>query len=60
VTIPQRRFGDPLQVLLRAEEESCKGCIHREVATNGTRAHCTNPASPRLLADQRCDEHEEE
>lgn len=58
MTIPQRRFGDPLQVLLRAEEETCKGCIHREVQPNA-REYCGNPATKQLLADKRCDEYEE-
>lgn len=28
MTLPQRDFRDPLQVLLNKEEETCKGCVN--------------------------------
>lgn len=57
-TLPQRRFGDPLNVLLKDEAETCKGCIHREVQASA-REYCGNPLVKQLLADKRCDEYEE-
>lgn len=58
-TLPQRRFGDPLDVLLKAEAETCKGCRHREVSYAGAREYCGNPAVKQLLADKRCEKYEE-
>lgn len=58
-TLPQKRFGDPLEVLLKAEAETCKGCVHREVSYNSAREYCGNPLVKQLLADKRCDEYEE-
>ena len=59
-TLPQRRYADPLDVLLDAEAETCKGCMHREVSYAGARECCGNPAVKQLLADKRCDEYEEQ
>jgi hypothetical protein len=57
MTLPQRRFGDPLQVLLRAEAETCKGCVH--TFTKNDNDYCGNALVRQLLADKRCDEYEE-
>ena len=59
MTLPRHKYRDPLEVLLRAEEESCKGCGYRDVPSNSTKAHCKNPASGTLLAEKRCDDYEE-
>jgi hypothetical protein len=56
--LPERKYGDPLNVLLRDEEETCKGCRYRTVDRDGT-ARCKNPRQVQVLADRRCDEYEE-
>lgn len=58
-TLPQKRFGDPLDVLLKAEAETCKGCIYREVWLYA-KPSCGNPEVKQVLADKRCDEYEEQ
>lgn len=57
-TLPERKYGDPLNVLLKDEAESCKGCRYRTVDRDGT-ARCRSPRVDQVLADQRCDEYEE-
>ena len=59
MTLPRHQYRDPLDVLLRAEEESCKGCTFRTIDSNSTKARCKNPASGTLLAEKRCDDYEE-
>jgi hypothetical protein len=58
-TLPQKRYADPLEVLLKAEAETCKGCVHREVSYVGAKEYCGNPLVKQLLADRRCDEYKE-
>jgi hypothetical protein len=58
MTLPQKLFGDPLEVLLKAEEESCRGCRFRTVDRDGT-ARCKNPRVDQVLADKRCAEYED-
>lgn len=57
--LPRRMYRDPAEQLLEAEAETCKGCVHREVSHGGAREYCGNPDVKQLLADQRCDEYEE-
>jgi len=58
MTRPTPDYRDPLDVLLRAEELTCKGCQYRE--TNpGMKAYCTNPAVKSPLAEKRCEHYEE-
>lgn len=57
MTIPQRRFGDPLQVLLREEAETCRGC--RYAKDDGEVVRCQNPRVLDVLAEKRCDQYEE-
>lgn len=59
MTLPNRKFGDPLKVLLAKEAETCKGCVHREVSHVGAREYCGNPDVKQLLADKRCDEYDD-
>ena len=56
--LPERKYGDPLNVLLRDEEESCKGCRFRTPHADGN-PRCRNPRRPQVLADKRCDDYEE-
>jgi hypothetical protein len=58
MTLPQKLFGDPLDVLIRVEEETCRGCRFRTVDRDGN-AHCRNPRVDQVLAEQRCDEYQE-
>lgn len=58
-TLLKRQYGDPLEVLIKAEEETCKGCKYREVASNGTKPYCGNPDRKSLDATKRCDDYEE-
>jgi hypothetical protein len=30
MALDQRQYGDPLEVLLRAEAETCRGCVHEK------------------------------
>lgn len=60
MTLPKRQYGDPLEVLIKAEEATCKGCLHREVAQSGTKVYCGNPLRESLDADKRCDYYEED
>jgi hypothetical protein len=57
--LPRRQYRDPLEQLIEAEAETCKGCIHREVSHAGAREYCGNPAVKQLLADKRCEHYEE-
>jgi hypothetical protein len=57
-TLPKRQYGDPLEVLIRIEEETCKGCRFRTVDRDGT-ARCKNPFRRQVLADLRCDDYED-
>jgi hypothetical protein len=56
---PQRDYLDPLDRLIKAEEATCKGCIHREAGHPGARDYCGNPLVKQLLADKRCGEYED-
>jgi hypothetical protein len=56
---PARDYRDPLDVLLRAEEETCKGCQFREPASNGMKDYCTNPKQRNPVAEKRCEWYEE-
>lgn len=56
--LPERQYRDPLDVLLRDEEETCKGCRYRTVDRDAT-ARCNNPRVQQVLADKRCDEYQE-
>lgn len=55
--LPERKYGDPLNVLLRAEEETCKGCRWRPTAIEGD--HCKRPHTEFVLAVMRCKFYEE-
>lgn len=57
-TLPERKYGDPLHVLLKDEAETCKGCRYRTPDGTGN-ARCANPRQVQVLADKRCDEYEE-
>jgi hypothetical protein len=56
--LPRRQYRDPLEQLLEAEEETCKGCRYRTVDRDGI-ARCKNPRQVQVLADKRCKEYEE-
>jgi len=56
-TLPQPNYRDPLDVLLRAEAETCKGCQHLDRV--GSKDYCANPLVRSPLAGRRCDEYEE-
>lgn len=56
-TLPIRHYRDPLEVLLHAEAESCKGCCFRRVIES--QLQCTHPRTVDPLADVRCIEYEE-
>lgn len=58
MTLPKRQYGDPLEVLLKAEEETCKGCRFRTPHPDGI-PRCRNPRVLQVLADKRCDKYEE-
>lgn len=55
--LPQRQYRDPLDALIAAEEESCKGCRWRRVI-DGT-VQCTNRRTADPLREKRCREYEE-
>lgn len=55
--LPQRQYRDPLEALIRAEEETCKGCRYRRII-DGT-MQCTNPRVADPLKTTRCNEYEE-
>lgn len=59
MTRPVHDNQDPLEAVLGAEEETCKGCQHREPASNGMKDYCTNPAQRSPLAVKRCEHYEE-
>jgi hypothetical protein len=56
--LPRRQYRDPLDQLLEAEAETCKGCRFRTPERDGT-ARCRNPRVDQVLADKRCDEYQE-
>lgn len=56
--LPERKYRDPLHVLLRDEEESCKGCRYRTTDRDGV-TRCKNPRQRQVLAEKRCDEYRE-
>ena len=55
--LPQRTYRDPLEQLLEAEEETCKGCRWRKVV-DGT-LQCTNQRTANPLRQVRCKHYEE-
>lgn len=57
--LPRNAYRDPLDAMLRAEEKTCKGCLHLKGGADGAKRYCGNPASSSLLATERCDEYEE-
>jgi hypothetical protein len=57
VTLPVHKFLDPLEALLREEEETCKGCRFRKVIDG--RLQCTHPRTADPLQNTRCTEYEE-
>lgn len=57
MTLPTRKFLDPLEALLREEEESCKGCRFRKVIDG--QLQCTHPRTADPLRDSRCTEYQE-
>jgi hypothetical protein len=56
--LPRRMYRNPEEQLLEAEAETCKGCRYRKPQPDGN-ARCVNPRKRQVLADQRCDEYEE-
>lgn len=58
MTGPVHDNHDPIQAR-PAEEATCKGCQHREPASNGMKDYCTNPARRSPLAVKRCEHYEE-
>lgn len=54
---PVREYADPLDVLLRAEEQTCKGCRWRRVVERALQ--CTHPRTADPDTNTRCDEYEE-
>jgi len=54
---PARQYRDPLDALLAAEEETCKGCRYRRQMTDAV--ICTNPRRKDDSAEERCPEYEE-
>lgn len=56
-TLPKRLYGNPLDVLLKAEAETCKGCAYVETWRGAE--HCMNPNIKAVLAEHRCDEYKE-
>lgn len=56
--LPRRQYRDPLDQLIEAEAETCKGCRFRTVDRDGT-ARCKNPRQVQIVADKRCIEYEE-
>ena len=59
MTPPQGHYRNPLDVLIHTEEKTCKGCIFREPASNGTKDYCANPNQRNPLAVKRCKHYEE-
>lgn len=57
--LPRWMYKDPAQQLLDAEAETCRGCTYRRTDGAGV-ARCKNPRQRQVLAEQRCDEYEEE
>ena len=55
--LPQRQYRDPLDALIRAEEETCKGCRYRKIMS--TTAMCTHPRTTEERAEVRCPLYEE-
>lgn len=55
--LPQRTYRDPLEQLLQAEEETCKGCRWRRILEGALQ--CTNPRIATPLRVLRCNEYEE-
>lgn len=51
------QFRDPLEILMKAEEKTCKGCVHREIT--GTKVWCGNPKQRSLSAEERCEHYED-
>lgn len=58
MTLPKRKYGDPLKVLLKDEAETCKGCRWRQVDGDDT-PRCRNVRAVQIIADKRCGEYEE-
>ena len=56
--LPRRQYRDPLDQLIEAEAETCKGCRYRTPDGTGT-ARCANPRRSEVLAERRCDEYED-
>lgn len=62
--LPRRQYRDPLEQLLEAEEESCKGCRWRTVRPGNPKdfslvVGCDNPRAHPAVRDRRCDEYED-
>lgn len=55
--LPRRQYRDPLEQMIEAEEEGCKGCRWR--TPDGDITRCRNPLVPNLLAERRCDDYED-
>jgi hypothetical protein len=55
--LPQRTYRDPLEQVLEAEEESCKGCRWRRMVDGALQ--CTNQRIRDPLRQDRCKHYEE-
>jgi len=56
-TLPQSHYGDPLDVLLHEEEQTCKGCRYRKMIEGALQ--CTHPSTADPLKQIRCTAYEE-
>lgn len=58
MALDKRLYGDPLEVLLRQEAETCRGCTHekRAVTCGTTILLCRLPGK---LHGERCGDYEE-
>ncbi len=52
--LPKRQYRDPLEVLIRKEEKSCKGCAHLELVLG--KGYC---AKKEKAAVRRCSDYKE-
>lgn len=58
MTLPKRDYGDPLEVLLRKEAETCKGCTHEAlISAFGSKYIICKLQTKRH--GKRCDQYEE-
>lgn len=56
IVLPQRMYRDPLEILERAEQRTCKGCIHKTKVWGVD--YCAHPTKNGGRAKHRCKHYE--